>query len=142
MISVLGYRYGRALGAGLLSVALLSGSAAGAYAAAPTPSPSNTMPSPTTTMASITITVNKTSVKSGQMVRVTGRTKGLTIGSPLVLQHQMNGTWTSLPATAKIKTGNAYAILAKLSQGTHVLRVAATNGSAKVFSSTVTVKVS
>jgi hypothetical protein len=139
MTWVLRHRCGRALGAGLLSVALLSGGTAGAFAAGSAPSPSSTLPSPTTGMTSITINANKGSVKAGQTVKFTGRTKGLKVGTPLVLQHEKNGKWTNLKATAKVKKGSSYAILAKLNtKGTEHLRVAAGH----VYSPALTVKVS
>ncbi|MFF7351386.1 MULTISPECIES: hypothetical protein [Streptomyces] len=144
MTSVLRHhRYGRTLGACALSVALLSGGTAGAFAAtkpSPTGSP---MGSPTSAMASITITADKTSVKAGDTVKFTGRTKGLKVGSPLVLQHEKNGKWVPLKATAKVKTGSSYALTAKLNTtGTEKLRVASATMHGKVHSPTVTVKVS
>ncbi|MEV5876142.1 hypothetical protein AB0L75_18285 [Streptomyces sp. NPDC052101] len=143
MTSVLRHRCGRALCAGALSVALLSGGTAGAYAVSSPPSPTSTLASPTTGMASITLHANKTAVKTGQTVKFSGRTKGLKIGTPLVLQHMKSGKWTNLRATAKVKKGSSYSILARLNtKGTETLRVAAVKGAAKVYSHTVTVKVS
>ncbi|AOR33362.1 hypothetical protein BFF78_21845 [Streptomyces fodineus] len=75
-------------------------------------------------------------------MKLTGRTKGLKISTALVLQHRMAGKWTNLNAATKAKKGSSYSLQAKLSKGTHVLRIAAVNGSGKVYSSTVTVKVS
>ncbi|EST24157.1 hypothetical protein [Streptomyces roseochromogenus] len=142
MTSVLRHRYGRALGAAALSVALISGGTAGAYAASPKPTPTPTSTTHMTVKASITLTVNKTSVKAGQAVKLTGRTKGLKIGSPLVLQHLVSGKWTNLKATTTVKKGSSYAMMAKLPKGTHHLRVASVSKSGKVVSPTVTVKVS
>ncbi|WP_251093291.1 hypothetical protein [Streptomyces sp. Caat 7-52] len=158
MTSVLRHRYGRAIGSGILCVALLSGGTAGAFAASPSPSPSgNGSASPTGTESpspkgtaspsptgktSITATPGKSSVKAGSMVTFTGRTKGLKVGSPLVLQHEKNGKWTALKATAKVKTGNSYALVAKLNdKGTQHLRVASATKEGKVHSPTVTVTV-
>ncbi|MEV6111476.1 hypothetical protein AB0L59_02915 [Streptomyces sp. NPDC052109] len=144
MTSVLRHRYGLALGASALSVALLSGGTAGALAATGTPSPmTSPTVSPATGMASITLTAKPTSVKAGHSVVFTGRTKGLKVGSPLVLQQQTNGKWMPLRATGKVKTGSSYAITTKLSKkGTHTLRVASATKSGKVYSPTVTVTVS
>ncbi|KOV67933.1 hypothetical protein [Streptomyces sp. MMG1121] len=142
MTSVLRHRYGRALGAGALSVALLSGGTAGAYAAGSSSSPSPTSSS-SAGMASITLTAGKTSVKAGDTVKFTGRTKGLKINSPLVLQQEKNGKWIPLKATGKVKKGSSYAILAKLkTKGTEKLRVSSATMNGKVHSPTVTVKVS
>ncbi|SEF06874.1 hypothetical protein [Streptomyces sp. Ag109_O5-10] len=137
----------RALAAGALSVALLSAGSAGAFAteAKPTPSPTTSAkpkpsPSPTTT-ASISARADTTSVKTGDSVTVTGRTSGLKVGWPLVLQHQKGGKWIPLKATAKVKNGSSYSLTTKLSNpGTEHLRVAAVGK--KVYSPTVTVKVS
>jgi hypothetical protein len=137
----------RALAAGALSVALLSAGSAGAFATEAKPTPSPTMsakpkpsPSPTTT-ASITAKANTTSVKHGDSVTVTGRTSGLKVGWPLVLQHQKGGKWVPLKATGKVKNGSSYSLTTTLSNpGTEHLRVAAVGK--KVYSPTVTVKVS
>ncbi|MGY4921017.1 hypothetical protein [Streptomyces sp. 900105755] len=137
----------RALAAGALSVALLSAGSAGAFATEAKPTPSPTMsakpkpsPSPTTT-ASISARANTTSVKTGDSVTVTGRTSGLKVGWPLVLQHQKGGKWVPLKATAKVKNGSSYSLTTTLSNpGTEHLRVAAVGK--KVYSPTVTVKVS
>ncbi|MFF3983835.1 hypothetical protein [Streptomyces sp. NPDC001601] len=139
----------RALAAGALSVALLSAGSAGAFATEAKPTPSPTMsakpkpkpsPSPTTT-ASISARANTTSVKPGEPVTVTGRTSGLKVGWPLVLQHQKGGKWVPLKATAKVKNGSSYSLTTTLSNpGTEHLRVAAVGK--KVYSPTVTVKVS
>ncbi|WEO97549.1 hypothetical protein A6P39_027985 [Streptomyces sp. FXJ1.172] len=147
MTSVFRHRYGRALGTGVLTVALLSGGTAGAFAASSTPSPTKppmtkATASPTAPMASITLTAKPTSVKAGNTVLFSGRTTGLKVGSPLVLQHEKNGKWVPLMATGKVKTGSSYAISAKLStKGTEKLRVASASKSGKVYSPTVTVTV-
>ncbi|MFK0279971.1 hypothetical protein ACIQVL_05780 [Streptomyces sp. NPDC090499] len=151
----------RALAAGALSVALLSAGSAGAFATGARPTPSPTMsakpkpkptPSPTmsgrpkpkpspTTMASISARANTTSVRPGDSVTVTGRTSGLKVGWPLVLEHQKGGKWIPLKATAKVKNGSSYSLTAKLGNpGTEHLRVSAVGK--KVHSPTVTVKVS
>ncbi|WP_330457741.1 hypothetical protein OIB37_12975 [Streptomyces sp. NBC_00820] len=143
MTSALRHRYGRALGAGALSVLLLSGSAAGASAAAGTTGTaatgSRSSASPSAEEGSITVKAGKSSVKAGDKVTFTGRTKGLKIGTKLVLQHEKSGKWTTLKASAKVRTGSSYAIVAKLNfKGEEHLRVSA----GKVHSPTVKVKVS
>jgi hypothetical protein len=133
----------RALAAGALSLALLSAGTAGAFAAEakPTPAPSSPRPKPSPSMSamgSITIRASKTSVKAGDKVTFTGRTQGLRIGTPLVLQHQNHGKWIPLKASVKVKNGSAYSLTAKINtKGTEQLRIAA----GKTHSPTVTVKV-
>ncbi|MEU0964896.1 hypothetical protein ABZ357_05425 [Streptomyces sp. NPDC005917] len=88
-----------------------------AAASIPTPKPSPSM----STMGSITIKASKTSVKAGETVTFTGRTKGLKIGTQLVLQHQNGGKWIPLKVSAKVKNGSAYSLTAKLNtKGTSI----------------------
>ena len=157
----------RSLAAGVLSLALLSAGTAGAFAAEAKPKPSPSMsakpspsksakpspsksakpspsksakPSPSkSTAASITITVNKTSVKAGNTVTFTGRTKGLKVGTLLVLQHQKGTKWTTLKASTTVKKGSSYSLTAKLNtKGTQHLRISACTVHSPVV--TVTVK--
>ncbi|MEU7425163.1 hypothetical protein ACGFX8_18250 [Streptomyces sp. NPDC048362] len=132
MTSVLRNRSGRVLGAGALSVALLCGGTSGAFAAGGTSVPNSAT-------GSITVKADKSSVKAGDKVRFTGRTKGLKVGTPLVLQHEKSaGKWTALKAATKVKNGSSYALVAKLNtKGSEHLRITA----GKVHSPTVTVKV-
>ncbi|MEU1160154.1 hypothetical protein ABZ372_04760 [Streptomyces sp. NPDC005921] len=126
----------RALAAGALSLALLSAGSAGAFATEAKPKPS---PSPSAT-ASITIKPSATSVNAGGSVTFTGRTQGLKVGWPLVLQHQKGGKWIPLKATTKTKNGSSYSLTAKLNTvGTEHLRVSAVGK--KVYSPAVTVNV-
>ncbi|MEV7325724.1 hypothetical protein [Streptomyces sp. NPDC093970] len=131
----------RALAAGALSLVLLSAGSAGAFAseARTGPAAGSAKPSPSpSAMASITIKSGKDSVRAGDTVTFTGRTKGLKIGTPLVLQHQHDGKWVPLRASVKVKNGSAYALNAKINtKGSEHLRIAA----GKTHSPTVTVKV-
>ncbi|MET8243052.1 hypothetical protein ABZV31_00615 [Streptomyces sp. NPDC005202] len=130
----------RTLAAGTLSAALVSAGSAGAFAASSTPSPKPSMTHSTspTTKASINVKADRTTVKAGQTVMFTGRIAGLKTGTPLVLQHQYNGKWTTLYAGTMVKKGNSYSLAAKLNtKGTEHLRVA----SGTAHSPTVTVKV-
>ncbi|MFF9327848.1 hypothetical protein ACF1AY_24445 [Streptomyces sp. NPDC014776] len=141
-------RCGRVLTVGALAGALAAGGATGALAAtSPAPTPHHTMaPSPhhtthnsTHTMAaSITVRSTRTTVKAGHKVMFTGRTKGLKVGTTLVLQSTHNGTWKTLNDHTTVKKGNSYRLTASFTtKGTRHLRVAA----GKVHSPTVTLKV-
>ncbi|MFE9449474.1 hypothetical protein [Streptomyces sp. NPDC006739] len=130
MHCALSSRTARMLAAGALSAALVSGGTTGAFATGSSPMP--------TTAASITIRANKTTVKAGNAVRFTGRTKGLKIGSVLVLQHQQGTKWTNLKAGTKVRRGSSYSLTARLNtKGTEHLRVV----SGMTHSPVVTVKV-
>ncbi|MEV7393897.1 MULTISPECIES: hypothetical protein [unclassified Streptomyces] len=133
----------RALAAGALSLALLSAGSAGAFAAETKPNPSPMSPSPMSPspMSSITVKAGKTSVMTNEPVTFTGRTAGLKVGWPLVLQHQTkDGKWVPLKVNTKIKNGSSYALTTSFRmKGTEHLRVAAVGK--KVYSPTVTVDV-
>jgi hypothetical protein len=159
--STLRSRCAKAIGAGALSVALLSAGTAGAFAASPgaaRPSPKPIMtssmkpsmtgtPKPTKTgstgrspMAggSITARVSKSQVKAGQSVTFTGRAKGVKVGTKVVLLHMHNGKWTALKSSTALKNGSSYSLTTKLNtKGKEQLRVMA----GKVVSPTVTVMV-
>ncbi|MGW0205762.1 hypothetical protein ACWDZ8_08000 [Streptomyces sp. NPDC003233] len=166
MTSVLRHhRYGRTLGAGVLSVALLSGGTTGAFAAthAPTPTPTPTMtrsgmptarPSMTRSgmptmrpsrtpnaMGSITVSANRKVIKVGDTVVFTGRVMGVRRGSTLVLQHLHNGKWTTLRTTTRVTNNGHYTIKRTFTtKGTEQVRVSTKSGT--LHSSPVTVRVS
>ncbi|CAL2064169.1 conserved exported protein of unknown function [Streptomyces murinus] len=172
MTSVLRHhRYGRALGAGVLSVALLSGGTAGAFAATSTPSPKVTttkkpMPTRTATMkpkpmptrsatkrampktaaaattaGSITVSTTHKTVKHGEAVAFAGRVKGVKAGTVLVLQHRMNGKWTTLRTTTVVNRNGTFTIRRTFTaKGSETVRVVTKD--TKVMSSPVSVKVS
>ncbi|WP_405882930.1 hypothetical protein OG747_32615 [Streptomyces sp. NBC_01384] len=177
MNSTLCSRCVKAIGAGALSVALLSAGTAGAFAASPgaaSPSPKPSMtgsakpsmtgsakptktgsakptktgsakPSMTgnasrspMTNGSISSKASKSQVIAGQSVTLTGRAKGLKVGTKLQLQHMTNGKWTFLKSTTTLKNGSSYSLTAKLNaRGRQQLRVMA----GEIASPTVTVTV-
>ncbi|GAA4096007.1 MULTISPECIES: hypothetical protein [Streptomyces] len=126
----------RTFAAGALSAALLSAGAAGTFAsAAASPKPS---PSASKMAGSITVKASSTSVKAGDKVTFTGRTKGLPIGTKVVLQHKKGSKWTTLQASALVKQGSSYSLDAKLNdKGKQDLRIKYD----EVVSPTVTVTV-
>ncbi|WP_371675144.1 hypothetical protein [Streptomyces sp. NBC_01276] len=131
-------RCARSVAAGLLSAALLTGGAVNAFAAAsPTPPSSSASPAAD---KSITIKADKAAVQVGDQVIFIGRTKGLKVGSKLVLQHLNNGKWTTLQANTLVKNGSSYTLPGKLNaKGKEQLRVM---GDDKTVSPTVVVTVS
>ncbi|MFD9792815.1 hypothetical protein ACFWXK_17895 [Streptomyces sp. NPDC059070] len=133
-------RCARMAAAGLLSVALLAGgSTAFASAAAPSPKPSPSgSKSASATAGSLTIKASETQAKVGDKVTFTGRSKGLSIGSKVVLQHKKGSKWTTLHADTTVKQGSSYSLDYKVNtKGKEELRVM----SGKTVSPTVTVTV-
>ncbi|MFI6686261.1 hypothetical protein [Streptomyces sp. NPDC050485] len=125
MKATLRSRTARTLAAGALSAALLSAGAAGTFASAATsPKPSPSVSASKSTAAITTIKATPESVKAGDKVTFTGRTKGMPIGSKLVLQHMKGGKWTTLQASTTVKQGSSYSLDAKLNdKGKQELRV-------------------
>ncbi|MEU9101153.1 hypothetical protein [Streptomyces sp. NPDC048361] len=129
-------RCARLSAAGVLSAALLVAGGAGTFAsAAASPKPT---PSASKAAGSLTVKVSQTTVKAGDKVTFSGRTKGMPIGSKLVLQHKKGSKWTTLQAGTVVKQGSSYSFDAKLNdKGKQDLRIKADNG----ISATVTVTV-
>jgi plastocyanin len=122
----------RTIAAGALSLALLSAGTASAFAASSSPKASPSA------MGSITVKADKSTVKAGDKVTFTGRTKGLKVGTKLVLQHEKAGKWNALNGSTTVKNGSSYSLTAKLNtKGQEHLRIAA----GTTYSPTVTVKV-
>ena len=140
MNSTLTRRCARMAAAGALSVALLAGgSAALASAASPTPKPSPSGSKyASAAPGSLTIKASATEAKVGDKVTFTGRSKGLAIGSKVVLQHKKGSKWTTLHADTTIKQGSSYSLDYKVNtKGKEELRVM----DGKTVSPTVTVTV-
>jgi hypothetical protein len=119
-------RCARTFAAGALSAALLTAGAVGTFghaAASPKPKPSPST-SASKSAASITVKASSASVKAGDKVTFTGRTKGMPIGSKLVLQHKKGSKWTTLQASTTVKQGSSYSLDAKLNdKGKQELRI-------------------
>ncbi|PKV84088.1 hypothetical protein [Streptomyces sp. TLI_146] len=140
MYSTLTRRCARMAAAGALSVALLAGSAAAAAAASPTPKPSPSGSKyASAAPGSLTIKASATEAKVGDKVTFTGRSKGLAIGSKVVLQHKKGSKWTTLHADTTIKQGSSYSLDYKVNtKGKEQLRVM--DGATVSPTVTVTVK--
>ncbi|MFK0046344.1 hypothetical protein ACIQU4_20025 [Streptomyces sp. NPDC090741] len=96
-------RIARILASGALSAVLLTGgglATAATSAVAATPAPSST--------GEISLTATPTEVKAGEKVTFTGRTKGLPIGTKVVLQHKNGSKWTTLHTNTLIKQGSSF----------------------------------
>ncbi|MFE2283972.1 hypothetical protein ACFXDJ_07360 [Streptomyces sp. NPDC059443] len=131
-------RIARFVAAGALSAALLIGgglAAAATSAAAATPTPSASK----SAAGEITLKATPTEVKAGEKVTFTGRTKGLPIGTKVVLQHKNGSKWTTLHANTLIKQGSSFSFDNTFkNKGKEELRVTA--GDSTSPSVTVTVR--
>ncbi|WP_055493059.1 hypothetical protein [Streptomyces sp. TP-A0356] len=88
---------------------------------------------------SITLRASKNEVKAGDPVTFTGRTKGLKIGSTVVLERFNGKKWVPMKASTTVKKGSSYALNTKLTtKGTQKFRV--TDGKTASTPVTVTVK--
>ncbi|OIK00119.1 hypothetical protein [Streptomyces colonosanans] len=137
MKSSLRTRSTRVFAVGALSAALLTAGTAGAFAAEPNPNPKATrMAEPKATLkpnpqvphrsASITTKVNRTEVRVGDRVTLTGRTDGLEIGSPVVLERYYSGKWEPMSTDihATINKASNYTLDTRLPyKGREQLRV-------------------
>ncbi|MER5733528.1 hypothetical protein ABT084_35230 [Streptomyces sp. NPDC002138] len=94
---------------GALSAALLAAGAVGTVASAAT----NAKPTPSASQsaaATVTLTATPATVKTGGKVSFTGRTKGVPIGTKVVLQHKYGAKWTTLRASTTVKQGSSFAL--------------------------------
>ncbi|WP_405486447.1 hypothetical protein [Streptomyces sp. NBC_00096] len=131
-------RTARAFAAGVLSVALLTAGGFATTASAATEATTPPGPPVSTAIGEITFKATPTEVKAGEKVTFTGRSKGLPIGTKVVLQHKYGSKWTTLHASTLIKQGSSYQFdNAFRNKGREELRLAAGD----VFSPTVTVTV-
>ncbi|MFE2479720.1 hypothetical protein [Streptomyces sp. NPDC059389] len=102
-------RIARILAAGALSAALLTGGGvATATATAATSAATAATPTPSAAAGEISLKATPTEVKAGEKVTFTGRTKGLPIGTTVVLQHKNGSKWTTLHANTLIKQGSSF----------------------------------
>ncbi|MFD7338924.1 hypothetical protein ACFV98_23360 [Streptomyces violascens] len=128
MKATLRSRCARTFAAGALSAALLTAGSVGTFAhAAASPKPKaspSASASASKSAAAITVKASSASVKAGDKVTFTGRTKGMPIGSKLVLQHKKGSKWTTLQASTTVKQGSSYSLDAKLNdKGKQELRI-------------------
>ncbi|MFI6150042.1 hypothetical protein [Streptomyces sp. NPDC051109] len=120
-------RIARILATGALSAALLTGGGLAATAAATSAAAATPAPSPS---GELSLTATPTEVKAGEKVTFTGRTKGLPIGTKVVLQHKNGSKWTTLHANTLVKQGSSFSFDNTFkNKGKEELRVTAGNWS-------------
>ncbi|MFJ3175833.1 hypothetical protein ACIPJK_34380 [Streptomyces roseus] len=130
-------RIARFLASGALSAALLTaGGLTTSTATAATPAAATPAPSPA---GEITLKATPTDVKAGEKVTFTGRSKGVPIGTKVVLQHKNGSKWTTLHANTLIKQGSSFSFDNTFkTKGKEELRVMAGNWTSP--STTVTIR--
>ncbi|MFE5540300.1 hypothetical protein [Streptomyces sp. NPDC056492] len=100
-------RIARILASGVLSAALLTGGGVTAVIATAATSAAAATPAPSSA-GEISLKASPTEVKAGEKVTFTGRSKGLPIGTKVVLQHKNGSKWTTLHANTLIKQGSSF----------------------------------
>ncbi|MYT21156.1 hypothetical protein GTW69_12780 [Streptomyces sp. SID7760] len=130
-------RIARFLASGALSAVLLTaGGLTTSTATAATPAAATPAPSPA---GEITLKATPTDVKAGEKVTFTGRSKGVPIGTKVVLQHKNGSKWTTLHANTLIKQGSSFSFDNTFkTKGKEELRVMAGNWTSP--STTVTIR--
>ncbi|GGZ63435.1 hypothetical protein [Streptomyces subrutilus] len=130
-------RIARIAAAGALSAALLTAgglATASTAAAAATPTPSASR----SAAGEITLKAAPTEVKAGEKVTFTGRSKGLPIGTKVVLQHKNGSKWTTLHVNTLIKKGSSFSFENTFKdKGKQELRVSAGNWTSPSMTVTV-----
>ncbi|MEU8585701.1 hypothetical protein AB0C59_01615 [Streptomyces sp. NPDC048664] len=118
-------RSSRALAVCAVSAALVASGATAAFAVDPVvPNTDNSSQSSSDTgslvtnpgralAAAIIVKTDRTQVRSGELVTLSGTTRGLKIGSPVVLQHFDGVKWVNLPDRAMVRTGSTYRLAFK-----------------------------
>ncbi|MER6048995.1 hypothetical protein ABT168_16320 [Streptomyces sp. NPDC001793] len=110
---------------GMVTVALLAGGSAAAFAAPEhvhTPAP---VVATAPAKATLTAKASATTVKAWQEFRITGAAKGFKPGAKVTVQQKQHAKWVSLPAQAPVNASGSYAIRVKLGiKGVNELRIA------------------
>ncbi|GHE39355.1 hypothetical protein [Streptomyces vinaceus] len=131
-------RIARFLASGALSTALLTGGGLATVIASATTSAAAATQAPSPA-GEISLKAAPTEVKAGEKVTFTGRSKGLPIGTKVVLQHKNGSKWTTLHANTLIKQGSSFSFDNTFkTKGKEELRVMAGNWTSP--STTVTIR--
>ncbi|KOG53748.1 hypothetical protein ADK76_26535 [Streptomyces griseoflavus] len=126
----------RLAAAGVLSAALVAGTAAAASAAPAAPTAHAAAKAPQ--KAALTAKASTGSVKAWQEFRISGTSTGLKAGTKVTVQQKQGAKWVSLPASVKTGKTGAYSLRVKLGiKGVNQLRVAGGDVVSPVFKVTV-----
>ncbi|KWT59540.1 hypothetical protein ADL21_23850 [Streptomyces albus subsp. albus] len=126
----------RLAAAGVLSAALVAGTAAAASAAPAAPTAHAAAKAPQ--KAALTAKASTGSVKAWQEFRISGTSTGLKAGTKVTVQQKQGAKWVSLPASVNTGKTGAYSVRVKLGiKGVNQLRIAGGGVVSPVVSVTV-----
>ncbi|MEU7591740.1 hypothetical protein AB0B79_01625 [Streptomyces sp. NPDC039022] len=119
----------RLAAAGVLSAALVAGTAAAASAAAASAAPASpaahSVAAKAPQKATLTAKASTTSVKAWQEFRISGTSTGIKAGTKVTVQQKQGAKWVSLPASVTTNKTGAYSLRVKLGiKGVNQLRIA------------------
>ncbi|KEF06270.1 MULTISPECIES: hypothetical protein [Streptomyces] len=127
----------RLAAAGVLSAALVAGTAAAASAAPAAPT-AHAVAAKAPQQATLTAKASTGSVKAWQEFRISGTSTGLKAGTKVTVQQKQGAKWVSLPASVNTGKTGAYSVRVKLGiKGVNQLRIAGGGVVSPVVSVTV-----
>lgn len=123
---------------GVITVSLLAGGAAAAFAAPKelhSPAP---IVATAPAAASLTAKASASTVNAWQEFRISGAAKGIKAGTKVTVQQKQGTKWASLPAQTPVNAGGTYSVRVKLGiKGVNQLRIAAGSTVSPVVTVTV-----
>ncbi|MFK8848142.1 hypothetical protein [Streptomyces sp. Ac-502] len=130
----------RLTAAGVLSAALVAGTAAAASAApaAPASPVAHSVAAKAPQQATLTAKASTNAVKAWQEFRISGTSTGIKAGTKVTVQQKQGAKWVSLPASVTTNKTGAYSLRVKLGiKGVNQLRIAGGGAISPVITVTV-----
>ncbi|WP_030019288.1 hypothetical protein [Streptomyces monomycini] len=127
----------RLAAAGVLSAALVAGTAAAASAAPASPA-AHSVAAKAPQKATLTAKASTSAVKAWQEFRISGTSTGIKAGTKVTVQQKQGAKWVSLPASVTTSKTGAYSLRVKLGiKGVNQLRIAGGGAISPVITVTV-----
>ncbi|MEU2790568.1 hypothetical protein [Streptomyces sp. NPDC007100] len=127
----------RLAAAGVLSAALVAGTAAAASAAPASPA-AHSAAAKAPQKATLTAKASTGTVGAWQEFRISGTSTGVKAGTKVTVQQKQGAKWVSLPASVAVNKTGGYSLRVKLGiKGVNQLRVAGGGAISPVISVTV-----
>ncbi|MFH8345210.1 hypothetical protein [Streptomyces sp. NPDC018045] len=127
----------RLAAAGVLSAALVAGTAAAASAAPAAPA-AHSAAAKAPQKATLTAKASTGTVKAWQEFRISGTSTGIKAGTKVTVQQKQGAKWVSLPAGVNVNKTGGYSLRVKLGiKGANQLRMAGGGAISPVITVTV-----